>query len=161
MATLERREATSAFIEEFALSLTAAGMQRMAARVFAALLSADDGALTARQLADVLRVSPAAVSGAMRYLEQARMARRIRRPGERVDHYTLAGEGVAWYESTASRSGLLDRMAQSLATAVDAIGEDTPAGARLAETREFFEYLTGEMRAVIDRWHERRQLSNR
>lgn len=150
----DRDQVMSEFVEDFALTLTSAGMQRMAARVFAALLASDSGALTARELADVLQVSPAAVSGAVRYLEQAQMARRGRRLGDRVDHYALAGEGVAWYESMAARSGLIDRMAEMLATASDALGPDTHAGARLAETSAFFDYLKVEIQGALDRWHD-------
>ena len=53
------------FIERFALDLADAGMPRMPARVFAAILSAEDGRCTAAELAQLLRVSPAAVSGAL------------------------------------------------------------------------------------------------
>ena len=146
-----------AFIEDFALTLTSAGMQRMAARVFAALLAADSGSMTARELAEVLQVSPAAVSGAVRYLEQARMAVRARRPGERVDHYALAGEGASWYETSVTRSGLVERMAATLADAAHALGPQSPAGRRLAENSAFFEYVMAEMRAAIGRWHELRR----
>ena len=45
-------------------------MPRMPSRVFAALLSVDSGRATAAELSDALRVSPAAVSGAVRYLVQ-------------------------------------------------------------------------------------------
>ena len=48
--------------------LNEAGMQRMAARVFGALLAAQSDGLTAKQIGDVLSVSPAAVSGAVGYL---------------------------------------------------------------------------------------------
>ena len=43
-------------------------MGRMPARAFAAILAADDGRRTAAELAELLEVSPAAVSGAVRYL---------------------------------------------------------------------------------------------
>src|SRR5674476_1196214 len=66
------------FIEDFALVLTDAGMQRMGARAFGALLSSESGTLTAREIAGVLDVSPAAVSGAVKYLEQAQLVRRMR-----------------------------------------------------------------------------------
>ena len=51
--------AVRSFIERFALVLAAAGMQRMAARAFAALLVSEDGSLTAREFAELLQVSPA------------------------------------------------------------------------------------------------------
>jgi DNA-binding transcriptional regulator GbsR (MarR family) len=57
-------EAVRRFIERFALTMTEAGMPRMPSRVFAAILSAEDGRCTAAELAEGLGVSPAAVSGA-------------------------------------------------------------------------------------------------
>ena len=53
-------EGVRRFIERFALDLSEAGMPRMPARAFAAILSADDGRSTAADLAGALRVSPAA-----------------------------------------------------------------------------------------------------
>ena len=86
MAVVDDKQLSDAairsFIERFALVLAGAGMQRMAARAFAALLVSEDGGLTAREFAELLQVSPAAVSGSVRYLENARMARRARRPGD-------------------------------------------------------------------------------
>ena len=79
-------EAVRRFIERFALTLTESGMARMPARVFAAILTADDGRCTAADLAGLLGVSPAAVSGAVRFLIQLRLVRREREPGERRDH---------------------------------------------------------------------------
>ena len=59
------------FVEHFALLLDEAGVPRMPARVFAAILADDAGRLTAGELAERLQVSPAAISGAVRYLTQA------------------------------------------------------------------------------------------
>ena len=56
------------YLERFSSVLVAAGIPPMPARVFAALLVADSGRLSAAELAEVLRVSPAAVSGGVRYL---------------------------------------------------------------------------------------------
>ena len=67
-------------------------MARMPARVFAAILTADDGRCTAAELAGTLGVSPAAVSGAVRYLMQLGLVRRERDPGERRDHYRISSD---------------------------------------------------------------------
>lgn len=84
---LEHYDATaSTFVERFAADMTEAGMQRMGARVFACLLASDDGALTSARLAERLRISPAAVSGAVRYLAQVRLVSREREPGSRREH---------------------------------------------------------------------------
>jgi DNA-binding transcriptional regulator GbsR (MarR family) len=54
------------FIERFASVMEESGIPRMPARVFAALLATDSGRLTSSELAELLQVSPAAVSGAVR-----------------------------------------------------------------------------------------------
>src|SRR5499427_10427465 len=77
------------FIEKFAAVLVAAGFPPMPARVFVALLVTDSGRLTAADLAEVLRVSPAAVSGAVRYLIQVGLVHKERVPGSRRDYYRM------------------------------------------------------------------------
>ena len=147
-------EAVRRFIERFALNLVEAGMPRMPARVFAALLSADDGRCTAAELAALLGVSPAAISGAVRYLMQVRMASREREPGERVDHYRVSTEN--WYEAITRRDEMMARWVQDLQDGVKAVGPDTPAGERLEETRQFFEFLMDEIPRVMARWRAQR-----
>lgn len=147
-------EAVSRFIERFALVLTAAGMQRMAARVFGALLASESGTLTAAQLAAVLQVSPASVSGAVRYLEQTGLARRERVPGQRTDHFVLRTD--VWYEDSARPAGIYQALSVALADGVSAVGSSSAAGVRLGETREFFEYLKVQMPMLVERWRASR-----
>ena len=54
------------FVEEFAQLLAGRGFPRMSARVFVALLLADDGRRSAAELAQLLQISPAAGSAARR-----------------------------------------------------------------------------------------------
>src|SRR5689334_8994349 len=89
------RQAVLRFIERFAASLTEAGFPKMPARVFAGLLATDSGRLTAAELADLLQVSPAAISGAVRYLAQVNLATREREPGSRRDYYQVHDD--VWY----------------------------------------------------------------
>lgn len=143
-------EAMRRFIEQFALDLEEAGIPRMPARVFAAILVDDDGRLTAAELADRLRVSPAAVSGAVRYLTQLRMVARGREPGERHYHYRFSSD--TWYEVVTRRDEILARWEQDLQEGIKAVGPDTPAGARLEENRQYFEFLHSEIPRVMARW---------
>jgi DNA-binding transcriptional regulator GbsR (MarR family) len=147
-------EAVRRFIERFALNLTEAGMARMPARVFAAVLVAEDGRQTAAELAQLLQVSPAAVSGAVRYLTQLRLVSREREPGERVDHYRISGD--TWYEAVTRRDQMVARWEQDLQDGIKAVGPDTPAGARLEETRAFFAFLRDELAQVMAKWQQRR-----
>ena len=57
----------------FGSALTDAGIPRLPARVFAALLADDDGRMTAAELGEALEVSPASVSGAVRISQQMHM----------------------------------------------------------------------------------------
>ncbi|WP_326766403.1 MarR family transcriptional regulator [Streptomyces sp. NBC_01591] len=148
-------EAVSRFVERFASEMTEAGMQRMASRVFAALLADDDGAMTSSELALALQISPAAVSGAVNYLTQVSMVGREREPGSRRDRYRLLDE--VWFTTFASRDRVLTRWESTLKEGVRILGEDTPAGARIAETVAFFEFLQAELVGMMDRWHEHRK----
>ncbi|MEW2489994.1 helix-turn-helix domain-containing protein [Streptomyces sp. NPDC048411] len=135
--------------------MTEAGMQRMASRVFAALLADDDGSMTSAELSEQLRISPAAVSGAINYLTQVSMVGRERDPGSRRDRYRLHSE--IWYATFASRDRALTRWEHTLKEGAQTLGPDTPAGARLAETAAFFEFLQTELVGLMDRWRDHRK----
>jgi hypothetical protein len=147
-------EAVSRFVERFAAELTAGGMQRTAARVFAALLASDDASMTSAELGAQLRISPAAVSGAVAYLSQVGMVGREREPGSRRDRYRLHNE--LWYATFADRDSMLGRWEHTLRDGADSLGRDTPAGARIAETNAFFAFLHSELGDLMDRWRVHR-----
>ena len=159
MATAEAapgrdEQAVSRFVERFASALLEAGMPRMPARAFAALLATDSGVLTAAELADALQVSPAAVSGAMRYLTQLNLASREREPGSRRDRFRVHDD--AWYEASVRRDQLLVRWEDALREGIAVLGRDTPAGVRMAETLAFFEFVGEELPQLLQRWRARR-----
>ena len=143
-------ESVSRFIERFASVLVEGGVPRMPARVFAALISTDDGRLTAAELAERLQISAAAVSGAVRYLEQVSLVGREREPGSRRDRYVIQDD--LWYEAILQREQLLTRWERALNEGVDALGAGSPAGRRLESSVEFFEFLQAEMPAMLERW---------
>ena len=147
-------QAVLRFIERFAAILEEAGMPRMPARVFVGLLATDSGRLTAAEMAELLQVSPAAVSGAVRYLTQLNLASREREPGSRRDHYRVHDD--VWYEAAIRREQLMVRWETSIREGVEVLGPETPAGLRLTETLAFFEFLEEEIPAVLDRWRARK-----
>jgi predicted transcriptional regulator len=146
--------AVSRFVEDFALALVEMGVPRMPARVFAAVLTSDSGRLTAAELAATLQASPAAVSGAVRYLIQLGMVRREGEPGSRR-HYYRAPDNV-WGEVIGIRDHLMARWTGVLREGVHVLGAGTPAGARVAESARFFEFVSSELPLVIARWQESR-----
>jgi DNA-binding transcriptional regulator GbsR (MarR family) len=133
-------------------------MPRMPARVFVALLTSESGRLTANELADSLQVSPAAISGAVRYLHQLNMVSREREPGSRRDHYVLHDD--TWSKLIARREQVLERWQASAAEGIALLGAETAAGARLAESLEFFDFLRAEMSPLLRRWRERKTLES-
>ena len=116
-------EAVSKFIERFALMLAEGGMPRMPARVFVGLLASEEGQLTAGELAESLSVSPAAVSGAVRYLTQVHLIVREREPGSKRDHYSLLDD--PWYEAIMRRDKELVRWQNLLGEGAQAAGRTT------------------------------------
>jgi predicted transcriptional regulator len=138
------------FVERFALLLVESGIPRMPARVFGALLVAEDGKLTAGALGETLQVSPAAISGAVRYLGQIGLVVRARDPGERRDHYEVSDD--LWYEAYANRDKLLEQWATLLGEGAKIVGLESKAGSRLDESRRFFDFMRGELPGLMDRW---------
>src|SRR3954465_13816277 len=131
----------------------------MPSRVFGAILASEAGRLTAAELAEQLQASPAAISGAVRYLIQVSLIVRERDPGSRRDVYVVGDDG--WYEAIVRRERLLDLWARAVREGVARPGPGPPApaappGRRLAETLAFFEFLQAEMPALLERWRARR-----
>jgi DNA-binding transcriptional regulator GbsR (MarR family) len=131
----------------------------MPARVFAALMVQDDARLTAAELSDLLQASPAAVSGGVRYLVGVDMVRREAEPGSRKHHY-LVPDNV-WDEVVRGQDRVMTRWAEALKEGVDLVGADTPAGRRMADSVDFFEFVSAELPAVIASWQAHRAAMNR
>jgi DNA-binding IclR family transcriptional regulator len=140
--------------EQAAALLTAAGMARMPARVMMALVGSPDEGYTAAELAERLGVSPAAVSGAVRYLITMRFIQRVSRPGERRDRYDLVDD--AWAGMITANAP----MYVTLAAAMDDIADDNPdAPASVARARDvaaFLRYLAERMPRLVDEWRAER-----
>jgi DNA-binding transcriptional ArsR family regulator len=144
--------AIGAFIERFAGILYGAGMPRMPARVFAALLAADASRLSAADLAAVLGVSPAAVSGAVRYLAQVGLVAAAGEPGSRRLSYSVPDD--VWAQLVEARNTVLARLSATLVDGVALLGAGTPAGERLSRSARYFDFVLDEVADVHERWRE-------
>jgi DNA-binding transcriptional regulator GbsR (MarR family) len=142
------------YIERFAAVLVAAGFPPMPARVFVALVISEDARLTAADLATTLRISPAAVSGAVRYLIQVGLVHKERVPGSRRDYYRMPGN--MWDDLLRMRDQVMSRWAALVREGIDLVGPDTAAGARMAEQAAFLEFATREMAGLLTRWEKYR-----
>ncbi|MFP5347951.1 MAG: GbsR/MarR family transcriptional regulator [Actinomycetes bacterium] len=147
-------EAAQQFVERFAATLVEAGMPRMPSRVFAAILVSGSGRMTSAELSEALHVSPAAVSGAVRYLAPLGLLSRERERGTRRDVYVVHDD--QWHEAVLRSDRTLLRWEQVLREGVEGLGDQTPAGARVAHSLAFVEFMQEEVRGMSERWRQRR-----
>jgi predicted transcriptional regulator len=150
-------EAVLAYVERFASVLVAAGVPGMSARVLAALHVCDSGRLTAAELGQMLQISPAAVSGAVRYLAGLGLVHKERVAGSRRDYYRMPPN--VWEEVVGLQSQVLVRWSRILAEGVGVVGPDTPAGQRMASFAEFFDYITTVYPDIVESWRAHRASS--
>lgn len=110
--------------------------------------------VTAGELAERLDASPAAMSGALRYLVQVDLLEREAVHGSRSQHYRVPDN--AWYESLAHRHSMLSKLAESGAEGLDALPAGSLGRMRIAEMLDFFAYLDEELPSLIDKWRSKR-----
>lgn len=139
-------------MQRLASLLTDAGMPRMPSRIFVALLAADTSTLTADELAGVLQVSPAAISGGVRYLVQVGLVSRETEAGSRRHVYRMPDN--VWHEVLRARDRIMMRWADAMRDGAEVLGVATPAGERLAESAMYFDFVSQELPAVLGRWAE-------
>ncbi|HYN28784.1 MAG TPA: MarR family transcriptional regulator, partial [Dermatophilaceae bacterium] len=149
LAGLEEAAIANA-VERLGGALAEAGLARLPARVFAALLASEEGRLTAAELADRLHVSPAGVSGAVRSLGQVRMIRRERERGSRRDVYVVMDD--AWHDVLLQKDQIYAPILAALHSARGAVGEGSRACRRMELSVEFLQFIQREMDEVARRW---------
>ncbi|TCO34023.1 DNA-binding transcriptional regulator GbsR (MarR family) [Kribbella steppae] len=147
-------EAVRRYAEQFGNLLADTGWPRMAARVFAAILSSEEGRMTAAELSDRLQASPAAVSGAVNYLLQLRLASREREPGSRRDVYVVQDD--FWYQTMMRQDQALTRWSDSLNQVLAAAGEGSAAHRRIRASLGFIEFIEEEVHGLSERWIKRK-----
>ena len=152
MSTPEQR---AAFVERLGGALTSAGLARLPSRIFAAVLVDEDGRMTAAEIGEALGVSPAAVSGAVKYLDGVGMVRRERERGSRRDVFVVDDE--AWHDTLLQADNIYRPMITALGQGIDDLGPDDPARQRLEVSRAFMEFILEELRDINDRWTARRR----
>jgi DNA-binding transcriptional regulator GbsR (MarR family) len=145
-------DAVRRFIERLASVLGEAGFPRMPARVFAALLASESGRLNAAELAELLQVSPAAVSGSVRYLCQVGLVSRESEPGSRRVGYRVPDD--VWDQISRLRDQVLSRLVATMRDGVEVLHAGSAAGHRLTESIRYFEFVGAELPRLIDRWRD-------
>lgn len=143
------------YVERMGSALTDAGLQRMPARVFAALTIDDDGRMTSSELVDVLAVSPASVSTAVQYLSRVGFIHRERERGTRRDVYVVDDD--AWLQAMLREPQVYGPIVTALEEAMRDLDPTTSSYRRLHLMAEFLTFVGSEMRGMAARWLVRRQ----
>lgn len=140
--------------ERLALTLSGGGMQRMTARVLAALLFAEQETVTAGELGEWLQISAGTVSTSVKALTTVGLIERVPAPGSRREHFRF--RDGAWAVLMSTQNEVVKAMQEAAERGIEATGANSLAGKRLSEMRDFYAYLMAELPAVIDRWHAQR-----
>lgn len=136
--------------EQLALVLTNHGLQRMTARVLAALLFTERSTMTSGELAERLQASSGAISGAIKMLTSVGLVERAPAPASRRDHYRLRDD--AWAILFTNQNVVISAMQAAAEAGIAATGDDSLARQRLTQMRDFYDFLLSEIPALLDRW---------
>jgi DNA-binding transcriptional regulator GbsR (MarR family) len=144
----------AAFVEAMGQYLGGYGMTPMAGRMWAWLLVCDPPEQTAADLADALRASRGAISGAAASLASAGLIRRIRRRGDRREYFSAPpGTFDTLLRSAGTAYGQLLRVIDTGLAAV----EGRPAGReRLQEVHDALAFVAAEYPRLLDRYLDSR-----
>jgi DNA-binding transcriptional regulator GbsR (MarR family) len=137
--------------ERLALVLTQAGLQRMTARLLAALLFTDADSLTAAELGDALGASAGSVSTGIRSLIHTGLVERVPAPGSRRERFRLRDD--AWAALYASQNRVLRELRESAEAGIAEAAPDSPAKRRLADMRDFYAHLQAALPGLLSQWN--------
>jgi DNA-binding transcriptional regulator GbsR (MarR family) len=143
-------------VERLGQTVESLGIPRMPARVFAFILADDQMAYTAAELARGLAVSPAAISGAVRYLTDTHMVVRERNPAGRGDLFRVR-DGDIWGTIQAARLPTLDRIIEAIHEAAQLLPPGSAGRARVEETEDYFTFVREDARELDARWRSWRE----
>ena len=124
------------------------GLSRMTASVLTCIAITDSGCLSAAELVQRLKVSPASISKAVSYLEEQGLLRRER--SARRELYIFDDDAWlrAWMVSARTNAMLAGAALQG----ADILGTSTPAGARMAQMGQFLKLVGDDMIGAAEHW---------
>jgi DNA-binding transcriptional regulator GbsR (MarR family) len=140
-------------VERLGQTIESMGVPRMPSRVFAFILADDRSTYTAAELARGVDVSPAAISGAVRYLADTHLVVRERNPAGRGDVFRVR-DGDIWSTIQAARLPLLDHIVTSVAEAAELLPPGSAGRERVEETRDYFTFIREDAQGLDRRWRD-------
>jgi DNA-binding transcriptional regulator GbsR (MarR family) len=142
------------FIERASSELAAQGFPRMPARVLMALTATEDGKATSEELASRLKASPAAISGAVRYLGVVGFVRNTTIPGTRRHVYSLGD--TPWFASSFTRGEIYAQIENAMRSPIEGMPRGSGAVARIEEVADFFAFMRRRLPSLLAEWDAER-----
>ena len=141
----------AAFVEEMGQYLSSVGMTPMAGRMLAWLLICDPAEQTAAELADMLRASRGAISGAARALETAGFVRRSRRRGDRREYFSVPAGAI--HALVAGAGAIYHRLEVIAAHGIGVVADlPPPKRERIQEFHDFVAYVERLVPAMLEQY---------
>lgn len=150
-------DAMGRFVDRFGALMREAGVPPMAARIFAYVLGADQERVSARELADGLGASAAAVSGGVNYLVGVGMLERVHGSHGDRQHYYRLFPGDLWTIILQRRLPLVARWYDSMQVGIEELGRERRPGSPLHESELYFRFMTEETPGMLERWRAYRE----
>ncbi len=97
-----------------------------------------------------MQASTGAISGAIKMLTSVGLVERVPAPASRRDHYRLRDD--AWAVLYTNQNEVLAAMQKAAEAGIAATGTKSLARHRLTQMRDFYDFLLGEIPALLDRW---------
>ncbi|MEU2338445.1 helix-turn-helix domain-containing protein [Streptomyces sp. NPDC006654] len=144
-------EAVREYEETLTAVMMASGMSAMPARVMASITLTDTGSLTASELVERLKVSPASVSKAIAFLESQSLARREQGEGRR-ERYIVDDD--IWYQSMMASVRANARVVEIARQGVDVLVPGTPAANRLENVARFLDFVSESLARAAEQARE-------
>ncbi|MEV6115906.1 helix-turn-helix domain-containing protein [Streptomyces sp. NPDC052109] len=132
-------EAVHEYQEMLTTVLMTSGLPKMMARVLGCLYTTDSGRLTASELAQRLKVSPASISKAIAFLENLDLVRR-ERDERRRERYVVDDD--LWYQSMIRSARANDQFIATARQGINILGRGTPAANRLENAARFLDFVS-------------------
>ncbi|MCA6091335.1 helix-turn-helix domain-containing protein [Streptomyces sp. SCA3-4] len=146
------RGAVRAYDERLTRLLVDMGLPRMVAGVLVCLHTTDSGSVTAAELVQRLRASPASISKAVGYLEGQELIRRERDARQRRDRYVIDDD--VWFRAMLANARLTATLAETAHDGAVLLGTGTPAGARLKDVSRVLEHVGRDLTRSVEYWRE-------
>jgi DNA-binding transcriptional regulator GbsR (MarR family) len=149
-------EQESELVEQMAQLLTAAGLPRVAGRIWAYLLICEPPQQSAAALADTLHASRGAISGGVRLLESAGLVQRTSRRGDRREYFHVPPGSIVSILN--ARLPVTKAWRQLADRGLEILGDRPPAQrARMQELRDVYAFMEQELPGMLDRFIEARK----